>query len=1084
MSLASCLKKIGLSKHEAAILRGEVKNYRDEGYPAHEAAVRAVKGYIKDLEDERTDILRQTGEGGTITPPTEQKPVESQQTNPIAEQTTKAVEAMTEAVKALSAEVQSIKENANAVRVEKAAQSNGSVQQATGTKEGQWKMPANESGQRIPESGQGKEAQKVVSAKKSTGKTDEPPLSLAQEKTKTPEFIKWFGNSKVVDDNGDPLVVYHGTATPGFTEFNSSKIGKLATSEGKGFYFTNVEKRANGYAGKKGQTYKVYLNISNPITDLKQKTISRHNLKQIFNALLKVDPEALSNYGDIEYEGKAAVLNTALETEGDNESDLDLIGSLINGGTSSYSEVMDAIKQVTGFDGVILDWGNTPGEKVYVAFRPEQIKGATNNRGTFDPNNPDILFSRTKTDLGATLSTHGIDANLKEKATALEAAGQFAGKFKITSGKLLNSVLEGTTGQTREDLQAVKVLQDLFGAPVALLTSDGPFKFNGVYYHNLIWLDANSPVSLPLVFGHELSHRMEDDNPTAYNALLRSVMPMMRNMDAYKAKNRLEGLSDIYIAKEILGDILGDRFGEPAFWNQVAANTSRSEFHQIITAIRLWIDRVIAKMRGLGKSNGIGSSQFVNDLEAVRKIMAKAVADYATTRKTGEKQGKPQFSRNHEQKQPFYSSLERAIESAKQSSMPAKQWALWLKANYAKLGVKLDEIDAVGMNEWFNLQNGSLTKEQVLDFVRQNRVQIKDIIKGDDLSGSEQKRLEKLGKIGYENLDNSEQEEFDALNERALDHEGSNKETKFSQWQLPGGKNYKEIFMTLPNVKGYSWNDGHSQYNDIVNPLVRLRMNERFYSNGKRMLFIEELQGPSKENEAKMPSWSNVKNRTLQAVKWAIRYAAENGFGRIAWTTGENQADRYDLSKHADSVHYDPYNKQLSVRNGNQQILKEQDVEPEKIADHIGKEVAKKLLGSKLNGAGNYELKGIDLKVGGEGIRTFYDKMLPQMVNRYVNKWGVKVGETTIETPGYLGKWSYEGPLLTWQEVRDKAEKELDATLGLQAQEIYRSMRDGRLSFQDAMEKYGSYALAESFGGKLVDLKSSVHSVDYRFYER
>jgi non-ribosomal peptide synthetase component E (peptide arylation enzyme) len=38
------------------------------------------------------------------------------------------------------------------------------------------------------------------------------------------------------------------------------------------------------------------------------------------------------------------------------------------------------------------------------------------------------------------------------------------------------------------------------------------------------------------------------------------------------------------------------------------------------------------------------------------------------------------------------------------------------------------------------------------------------------------------------------------------------------------------------------------------------------------------------------------------ALKRILRYAAEKGYDRIAWTTGEQQAARYDLSKHVDQV--------------------------------------------------------------------------------------------------------------------------------------------------------------------------------------
>jgi hypothetical protein len=40
----------------------------------------------------------------------------------------------------------------------------------------------------------------------------------------TPEFKNWFGDSKVVDENGKPLVVYHGSGTT-FWEFKTEFTG-------------------------------------------------------------------------------------------------------------------------------------------------------------------------------------------------------------------------------------------------------------------------------------------------------------------------------------------------------------------------------------------------------------------------------------------------------------------------------------------------------------------------------------------------------------------------------------------------------------------------------------------------------------------------------------------------------------------------------------------------------------------------------------------------------------------------------------------------------------------------------------------
>ncbi|MFA5404618.1 MAG: hypothetical protein WC358_06760 [Ignavibacteria bacterium] len=66
--------------------------------------------------------------------------------------------------------------------------------------------------------------------------------------TDTPAFKAWFGNSKVVDDNGDPLNVFHGT-TRNFEVFDIKKAYK-DSYVGKGFYFTSSTTDADtNYAG-------------------------------------------------------------------------------------------------------------------------------------------------------------------------------------------------------------------------------------------------------------------------------------------------------------------------------------------------------------------------------------------------------------------------------------------------------------------------------------------------------------------------------------------------------------------------------------------------------------------------------------------------------------------------------------------------------------------------------------------------------------------------------------------------------------------------------------------------------------------
>lgn len=63
-TLSSCLKKIGLSEHESAILRGSADNNMKDGDAAHIAAVRAVSDYLEQLEAERAGVVSQIAAKG------------------------------------------------------------------------------------------------------------------------------------------------------------------------------------------------------------------------------------------------------------------------------------------------------------------------------------------------------------------------------------------------------------------------------------------------------------------------------------------------------------------------------------------------------------------------------------------------------------------------------------------------------------------------------------------------------------------------------------------------------------------------------------------------------------------------------------------------------------------------------------------------------------------------------------------------------------------------------------------------------------------------------------------------------------
>ena len=85
---------------------------------------------------------------------------------------------------------------------------------------------------------------------KAPEKAEEPDVLLqrAEEITDTPEFKRWFGDSKVVDEKGKPLVVYHGTSAV-FKDFSLSALGSAhGETTIRGLFFTPSPERASAYA--------------------------------------------------------------------------------------------------------------------------------------------------------------------------------------------------------------------------------------------------------------------------------------------------------------------------------------------------------------------------------------------------------------------------------------------------------------------------------------------------------------------------------------------------------------------------------------------------------------------------------------------------------------------------------------------------------------------------------------------------------------------------------------------------------------------------------------------------------------------
>jgi len=320
--------------------------------------------------------------------------------------------------------------------------------------------------------------------------------------------------------------------------------------------------------------------------------------------------------------------------------------------------------------------------------------------------------------------------------------------------------------------------------------------------------------------------------------------------------------------------------------------------------------------------------------------------------------------------------------------------------------------------------------------------------------------------------------------------------TKYEDYSLPGGSNYREILLRMPHdeQRAKEFSDPSSGHWDQPNVLAHVRAKDRTGPNGEKILHLEEIQSDwhqqgrdrgyatpeglqqfkaaqfahrrLKEQLEEEKSNSNYLDRLLTyslkplhqdpevrqrmeaakvehnnrimdlmpqvmkaqaeaqdlghklnnvvpnapfkknwhelALKKMIHHAAANGYDSIAITPGQEQAKRYSLSRQVGRIthmtHSDTPDKGILFAfdpKGNQ-IVENHNIFHKDLPRYIGKEGAQKLLEQKPDEHGYRELSGQNLEVGGEGMKGFYDKMVPAFLNQFGKKYGAQVGKIQV----------------------------------------------------------------------------------------
>ena len=489
----------------------------------------------------------------------------------------------------------------------------------------------------------------------------------------------------------------------------------------------------------------------------------------------------------------------------------------------------------------------------------------------------------------------------------------------------------------------------------------------------------------------------------------------------------------------------------------------------------------------------------------------------------------------------FYSQLEQTVEQvpARISTQPAPQWKAWLASNAAKYGIKKDEIEWSGINDYLDLRGkDKVTAQEIGEYLDLNNVKINEVVKGgpaaidyseiDELpvpnslvvTENDDERLTQYqyavktvmdGRyIGYGDT------EQDALSDaysgypEYWEEQNTEDATKYGQYTLPGGENYREMLLTLPEKSGLPMREAlevkyEKQGRDLwlaataeeraildkeaagksiagqegyksnhwneSNILAHIRYNDRTDADGNKVLFVEEIQSdfaqdgrkrgfaekykpedvvPAKDGaedqtfwyfdvpgnmfqipKSKYPTQKEAKDYILRekrtvtggvpdapfvkdtkawvalAVKRVMLLAAQGGYSKVAFVNGQQSADRYNLAKQIDYIEYEKTDTNewfiKAIDHTGRSAVTEYGQTPEKLEDLVGKEIAQKIVnneGVREPGEPKYYgvLKNTQLTVGGEGMKSFYDKIVPQVVNEVLKKLGGRMESVSLET--------------------------------------------------------------------------------------
>ena len=657
------------------------------------------------------------------------------------------------------------------------------------------------------------------------------------KKTNSNEEILQY--SKVVDENGEPMVVYHGSPYK-FTKFNPNRIGySTGTADGRGFYFTTDKTFAEAYKTAEGELYQVFLNIKNPL-DYNKLSITKSQLKSIISDMDKTEVEQkgehyfILNYEDYTRVGVNKAIQEATNLEYEYaENDVELINSII-GASGDFTLVMDSVEKVTGKGSLISPKAN--GTTHYIVTSPNQIKSATDNNGEFGENN-DIRFrvANENQEIFVSNAQRAVENIKQDKATPEQWLAMIAKQGGLKAGE-----------------------DKWLGLSDWLKSSDAKI----ITKQEILDFIAENKIQIEEVHYSQFGYGLIDE--------------AARNIEKEVAAIGWEGVQSKYPGIEEYFEL--DR-GE-VLWSTL--NASIGEYEDFI------IDNKIVDVNP--QDNAINETREQYTTEGLNK--KREIALTVPTIESWKRSDEVHFGDAGEG---------RAIAWIRFGETEAPMQ----DSNYKRLQEIYDRLSELEMKV---ASSEGITMEEY-----EERARLRE--ERDSIPESENKRILVIDEI------------------------------QSKRHQEGREKGYSIGLAKVKEVEN-KWAEWYSKMSEKYGPWPKKESltKEEQDEGDKLSKDIDEVHSLYMQNRDGVPDAPFDKNWHEIAMKRMLRLAAEEGYDYVAWTTGAQQAERYDLSKSVDVINAEhnedgSYNINIATIDDSH-FIQESNIPETRLTELVGKEAA------------------------------------------------------------------------------------------------------------------------------------------------